>query len=87
MTTEAFYKTLDNLGTDYLDLYMVHGAISDKVRLKAAWLEMEALVRENKIRFIGVSNFGPSNMDWLMEFATIKPRFVQNKYDPFTQGM
>jgi len=86
VTTEAFSKSLEHLGFDYLDLYMLHGAISDKARLKAAWLEMEELVRANKIRFIGVSNFGPSDMDFLMEFASIKPRFVQNKYDPFTQG-
>ncbi len=87
VTTAAFSKSLDNLGVDYLDLYMVHGAIGDKARLKAAWLEMEELVRLNKIRFLGVSNFGPSDMDYLMDFATIKPRFVQNKFDPFTQGM
>merc|ERR1712018_684086 len=35
VTTEAFETSLRNLGVDYLDLYMVHGAISDKARLKA----------------------------------------------------
>merc|ERR1712176_1745006 len=85
-TTKAFYASLDRLGLDYMDVYMLHGAISDKERLKEAWLELEGLYREGKIKYIGVSNFGPRDMDYLMSFATIPPAFVQNKYDPFTQG-
>lgn len=86
VTTEAFYQTLDNLGVEYIDIYMLHGAISDKKRLKEAWQELEQLYLDQKISYLGVSNFGPEDMDQLMEYAVVKPLFIQNKYDPFTMG-
>ena len=87
VTTKAFYETLDNLDVDYIDVYMLHGAITDKQRAKEAWQELEGLYAEGKIKYIGVSNFGPRDMNDLMAYAKIKPAFVQNKYDPFTQGI
>eukprot|EP01084_Bolivina_argentea_P037769 69837_1 len=86
VTREAFEKTLDNLGVDYMDVYMLHGAIGDKQRLREAWAELETLHKEGKIKYLAVSNFDPHDMSQLMTYSTIKPLFVQNKFDPFTQG-
>ena len=50
----AFQKSLDKLGLDYLDLYLIHRPYGD---VYGAWRAMEELYREGKIRAIGVANF------------------------------
>lgn len=79
-TVNAFDATLDNLGIDYIDIYML-------IQLKESWLELESLYKSGKIRYLGVSNFDPNDMNELLQFASIKPMFIQNKHDPFIQGM
>eukprot|EP00483_Globobulimina_turgida_P003847 UN03855 len=86
VTTKAFYASLERLGVEYIDVYMTHGAIGDKRRLREAWEELEELYNLGKIKYLGVSNYSPRDMNELLEYAKVKPMFVQNKYDPFTQG-
>ncbi|UKT65962.1 aldo/keto reductase [Pedobacter mucosus] len=66
----AFEKSLKNLGTDYLDLYLIHRPRGD---FKGSWRLMEELYKEGKIKSIGVSNFNPKQYDELMTDAKIKP--------------
>ena len=72
-TKEAFRRTLDNLGFDYLDLYLVHMPFGDYY---GAWRAMEDLYKEGRIRAIGVSNF---------HTAEIKPMVNQLELHPFYQ--
>ena len=51
---EAFARSLDKLGLDYLDLYLIHMPLGDYY---GAWRAMEELYAEGKIRAIGVCNF------------------------------
>ena len=75
--------TLRRLGTDYLDLYLIHWpkkAPEDenwKVCLKETWLAMEELYEEGRIRAIGVSNFLPHHLEVILEDARIKPMVNQ----------
>lgn len=81
-TKKAFETSLDKLGTDYLDLYLIHRPRGD---VKGSWQAMEALLKEGKIRAIGVSNFLPDQLDELMSYAKIKPVVNQIETHAFFQ--
>ncbi len=81
-TKKAFETSLNKLGTDYLDLYLIHRPRGD---VKGTWKAMEDLYEEGKIRAIGLSNFEPDQMDELMEYARIKPMVNQIETHVFFQ--
>ena len=54
---KAFYTSLEKLGLDYLDLYLIHQPMGDYY---GAWRAMEELYKDGKIRAIGVCNFYPA---------------------------
>ena len=79
---KAFQTSLDKLGTDYLDLYLIHRPRGD---VKGSWQAMEDLYEEGKIKAIGLSNFEKDQMDELMEYARIKPAVNQIETHVFFQ--
>ena len=81
-TKKAFQKTLNNLGVDYLDLYLVHMPFGDYY---GAWRAMEELYEEGHIRAIGVSNFQSDRIIDLCYTAKIKPMVNQLELHPFYQ--
>ena len=78
----AFEISLNKLGTDYLDLYLIHRPRGD---VKGSWQAMEDLYEEGKIRAIGLSNFEQDQMEKLMEYARIKPAVNQIETHVFFQ--
>ncbi len=87
-TMQQFDMTLDKLGLDYLDLYLIHWPNPVQYRrvwksaMQETWRAFEELYRAGKIRAIGVSNFMPHHIDALMETATILPMVNQLKLCP-----
>ena len=87
-TLDEFEKTLKNLRTDYLDLYLIHWPNPVQYRLvwkeamQETWRAFEKLYKEGRIRAIGVSNFMPHHIDALMETAEIMPMANQLKLCP-----
>lgn len=89
-TTKAeFEKTMENLGLEYLDLYLIHWPANrnqfgdEAKRINAeTWRAMEELYREGRIRAIGLSNFMPHHIEELLETATIKPMVDQIEFHP-----
>lgn len=79
---KAFQVTLDKLGTDYLDLYLIHRPRGD---VKGSWLAMEELYKAGKIKAIGVSNFEPHQLQELLSYATVKPAVNQIETHAFFQ--
>lgn len=79
---KAFQTSLDKLGTDYLDLYLIHRPRGD---VKGAWTAMEELYKEGKIRAIGISNFEAHQIDELLSYATVKPAVNQIETHAFFQ--
>jgi 2,5-diketo-D-gluconate reductase A len=79
---KAFQTSLDKLGINYLDLYLIHRPRGD---VKGSWKAMEELYNEGKIRAIGVSNFENNHLDELLSYATIKPAVNQIETHAFFQ--
>jgi 2,5-diketo-D-gluconate reductase A len=81
-TKAAFAKSLQKLGLDYLDLYLIHQPYGD---VYGSWRAMEELHNAGKIRAIGVSNFPPDRvMDFLVH-QEVKPAVNQIETHPFHQ--
>ena len=78
----AFQRSLDRLGLDYLDLYLIHQPFNDYY---GAWRAMEELYQAGKIRAIGVSNFYPDRLVDLIEHNQITPMVNQIEAHPFFQ--
>lgn len=79
---QSFERSLMNLGTDSIDSYILHGPRSRRGLSKGdeeVWRAMEALQREGRTRFIGVSNVTAEQVATLCSFAEVKPAFVQNR--------
>ncbi|KAG0173515.1 hypothetical protein DFQ28_008213 [Apophysomyces sp. BC1034] len=72
-TIAACEKSLKLLGTDYVDLYLIHSPSPGKELRLASWKALEKLKREGKIKSIGVSNYGKHHLQELLECCTIKP--------------
>jgi len=81
-TKKAFQTSIDKLGTEYLDLYLIHRPRGD---VKGTWKAMEELYEAGKIKAIGVSNFDPDQLAELMAYAKIKPVINQIETHVFFQ--
>lgn len=77
---KAFQTTLDKLGLDYLDLYLIHQPFGDYY---GSWRAMEELYEAGKIRAIGVCNFYPDRLADLCINSKIKPMVDQVELHPF----
>ncbi|PMC34877.1 aldo/keto reductase [Bacillus sp. UMB0899] len=80
LTLNAFENSLQKLGLDYLDLYLIHWPVEGKY--KDAWRALETLYKQGKVKAIGVSNFQIHHLEDLMKSAEIKPMINQVEYHP-----
>ncbi|MGB5172686.1 MAG: aldo/keto reductase [Eudoraea sp.] len=80
-TLRAFEATLDRLGLEYLDLYLIHWPVSGKY--KDTWRALEYLYEQKLVRSIGVSNFMEHHLVDLMEESSIVPMVNQMEFHPF----
>ncbi|WP_407270216.1 aldo/keto reductase [Radiobacillus sp. PE A8.2] len=81
-TLAAFETSLNKLGLDYLDLYLIHWPTPAQGKYKETWKAMEKLYKDGKIRAIGVSNFKEHHLDDLIKDAEIKPMVNQVEFHP-----
>ncbi|WP_427179580.1 aldo/keto reductase [Paenibacillus sp. TC-CSREp1] len=79
-TLAAFDTTMNKLGLEVLDLYLIHWPKAGKY--KGAWKAMEELYAAGRIRAIGVSNFQIHHLQDLMQDAQVKPMVNQVEYHP-----
>ena len=77
---KAFQTSIDKLGLDYLDLYLIHQPMNDYY---GSWRAMEELYEAGKIRAIGVCNFYPERLADLCLNARIIPAVNQVELHPF----
>lgn len=83
MAKKAIDHSIETLGMEYLDLYLLHQAMKDYF---SAWRAMEDAYKEGKLRAIGVSNFYPHVLTNFCETVAIRPMVNQIEMHPyFTQ--
>lgn len=79
---QSFQSSLQHLQTNYIDSYLLHGP-SIRIGLASAdwqvWQEMEALHKEGKVAYLGISNINVDQLQQLYQRAAVKPTFVQNR--------
>ena len=75
-------QSLQNLGVDYLDLYLLHQPFGDVI---GAWRALEEAYKAGKIRAIGVSNFYADQLKNLILSTNVKPVINQIEVNPWYQ--
>jgi 2,5-diketo-D-gluconate reductase A len=74
--------SLEKLGTDYVDLYLIHWPTPGKDNYVEAWQALEDMQRQGWARSIGVSNFQPDHLGRLQEECTVVPAVNQIELHP-----
>lgn len=81
----AFDASLDRLGLDYLDLYLIHWPAPASDRYADSWLALEKLLADGRVRAIGVSNFEPGHLQRLIDLGGTVPAVNQVELHPALQ--
>ncbi len=83
-TPSAFARSMQNLGLEYLDLYLIHQPFGDYY---GEWRAMQELYREGHVRAIGVCNFAADRLVDLVIHNEIVPAVNQIETHPFKQNV
>lgn len=78
----AIDATLERLGTDYVDMLILHQPICDYI---GAWKAMEHAYNDGKVRSLGLSNFPQEKIQEVIDAAEIKPQLVTVECHPYFQ--
>ncbi|KAK4205629.1 NADP-dependent oxidoreductase domain-containing protein [Triangularia verruculosa] len=87
---QAFDRSLEKLGLDYVDLYLIHSPffgtpLSAPEVLQAAWADMEKIKESGRAKSIGVSNFLIPHLEAILATAKYPPVINQIEYHPYLQ--
>lgn len=81
-TLAAIDGSLQRLGLDHVDLYLIHWPLDDGPQLTETWLAMEEILEAGKARAIGVSNHEPKHLDAILRDGSIVPAVNQIELHP-----
>jgi len=84
-TLGAFEKSLDRLGLDHVDLYLIHWPMPTEGRALDTWRAFERIHQEGGARTIGVSNFRIEDLEMLESEAEVRPTVNQIELHPHLQ--
>ena len=79
---DAVEKTLERLGTDYIDLLLIHQPAGNYL---AGYRLMEKAYKEGKVRAIGLSNFTAEQVQEILDKCEVKPTVLQTEVHPYYQ--
>jgi 2,5-diketo-D-gluconate reductase A len=81
----AFDETLDALGSDYVDLFLIHWPLPTRYGgdYSSTWQALEGFYRDGRARSIGVSNFQPHHLRRLHQECEIRPAVNQIEVHPY----
>ncbi len=80
-TRDAFARSRERLGVDYVDLYLIHWPVPGKYL--ETWRALEDLYRDGAVRAIGVSNFQIHHLQDIAGASRVIPAVNQVEYHPF----
>ena len=90
LVAPALNKTLSDLGLEYLDLYLMHWPVGKSSSSSTyhfdylpTWTAMTALLSTGLVRYIGISNFSPSQLEELLANSDVKPAVHQMELHPY----
>ena len=81
-TKKAIDDSLERLGMDYMDLYLIHQPFGD---IFGSWRAMVEAYQAGKLRAIGTANFQPDHLENLIQFQDFAPMLNQVETNPFIQ--
>ncbi|MFD3406883.1 aldo/keto reductase [Kribbella sp. NPDC058693] len=81
-TLAAFDKSIDQLGLEYVDLYLIHWQCLKRDKYVDTWKAFEQLYADKRVRSIGVSNFHEPALRRIFEETTIRPAVNQIELHP-----
>jgi len=84
-TLRAFHLSLEALGMDYVDLYLIHWPLPSRDLYLDTWRAFERLHEEGYVRSIGVSNFRVEDLERLRAEADVQPTVNQIELHPRLQ--
>ena len=79
---DAVDRTLERLGTDYIDLLLLHQPAGNYA---AGYRLMEQAVKAGKVRSIGLSNFTQAQIQEILDLCGVKPAVLQTEVHPYSQ--
>ena len=79
---DAVEKTLERLGTDYIDLLLIHQPAGNYI---AGYKLMEKAYKEGKVRAIGLSNFNEEQIKEILSICEVRPTVLQTEAHPYFQ--
>lgn len=79
-TLTAFNESLEKLGMEYVDLYLIHWPVPGKYL--TTWRALEKLYEEGRVKAIGVSNFLEHHLIYILNNCSISPMVLQNEFHP-----
>ncbi|MEU7818911.1 aldo/keto reductase [Pseudonocardia sp. NPDC049154] len=82
-TLKGFQESLDNLGLDYVDLYLIHWPLPRLDKYVDSWKAMIRLREEGLVRSIGVSNFTEAHLRRLVDETGVVPVMNQVEMHPY----
>ncbi len=82
-TLQALETSLEKLGLDYVDLYLIHWPMPEKDKYIETYKALEKLYEDGKVKAIGVCNFEIEHLQRLMDECTVKPVLNQVECHPY----
>ncbi|MCC9705683.1 aldo/keto reductase [Streptomyces sp. MNU76] len=86
-TLRAFDESLDKLGLEYVDLYLIHWPLPDRGTFVDTFKAFEKLYADGRAKAIGVSNFLPEHLETLIEATNVIPAVNQIELHPHLQQL
>jgi diketogulonate reductase-like aldo/keto reductase len=84
-TLKAFDESMQKLGLEQLDLYLIHWPTPARDKYLDTWKAFEKLHADGRVRAIGVSNFQPAHLERLLDAADVAPTVNQVELHPYLQ--
>jgi diketogulonate reductase-like aldo/keto reductase len=84
-TLRAFDASMEKLGLDVLDLYLIHWPLPSRDKYVDSWKALAQLKEDGRVRSIGVSNFQPSHLRRLLDEVGVVPSVNQVELHPYLQ--